>query len=454
MTMSEPYDLIALGTGTAAKKVALACREAGWRVAIVDCLPFGGTCALRGCDPKKALWSVAQAFSTVESLQAVEAGILADELRLDWGRMMAFKRRFTEPVPHKRETQFREHGIDAFHGFARFTGRNTIAIGNEQFEARHILIATGAKSRPLTFAGAEHLTTSDEFLALETLPKSLVMVGGGYIGFEFAHTATRVGAKVTVLQRGDRALTNFEPDLVRRLIDKSRRIGIEVHLATGVEGVERTEQGVRVRASSNGQSRYFEAEMAVHAAGRVPAIDELDLKVAGIERDEQGLRLTPQLQSVSNPAVFAAGDAAARGPALTPVAAHDAEVVAANLLEGAAREPDYAGVPSVAFTIPPIASVGMTEAQATAAGLEFRVNQDEMTHWQVVRHEAEDTAAYKVLIEEGSERILGAHLIGPGTVEVINLLALAIRLGIPARQMRRFTSAFPSAASNLFHMIK
>lgn len=452
--MNEPYDLVALGTGTAAKKVALACRKAGWRVAVVDCLPYGGTCALRGCDPKKALWSVAEVYETAQSLMAVDAGLQADAMQLDWPRMMAFKRRFTEPVPPKREALFREHGIDAYHGVARFSGPDELAIGDERVRARHVLIATGAKPRPQCAEGAEHLTTSDEFLALDVLPKTVLMVGGGYIGFEFAHTATRAGAKAIILQRGDRALKNFEASLVDRLVDKSRRLGIEVHLATCVERVERTERGVRVTAKRDGIEHHFDVDMAVHAAGRVPAIDELDLVAGNVARDDMGLMLTPQLQSVSNPAVFAAGDAVGRGPALTPVAAHDAEIVIANLLEGQSRVPDYTGVPSVAFTLPPIASVGMTEDEAVSAGLRFRVNQAEMTDWQVVRHVAGDTAAYKVLIEEGTERILGAHLLGPGTVEVINLFAFTIRLGLTARELRRFTSAFPSAASNIFVMIQ
>jgi glutathione reductase (NADPH) len=452
--VTNSYDLVALGTGTAAKKVALACREAGWRVAVVDCRPYGGTCALRGCDPKKALWSVAEAYATARNLMAVDAGLQADAMRLDWSKMMAFKRRFTEPVPAKRERLFREHGIDAYHGVARFVGPNEIAIDGRRIQARHVLIATGAKPRPQCVEGAEHLTTSDEFLALEALPRTVLLVGGGYIGFEFAHTATRAGAKAIVLQRGDRPLKNFEPDLVERLVDKSRRLGIEVHLATCVERVERTSQGVRVTAKREDIEHHFDVDMAVHAAGRVPAIDELDLAAGGVERDKTGLSLTPQLRSVSNPAVFAAGDVVGRGPALTPVAAHDAEIVIANLLEGQSLEPDYTGVPSVAFTMPPIARVGMTEDEAVESGLRFRVNQDEMTDWQVVRHVAEDTAAYKVLIEEGTERILGAHLVGPGTVEVINLFALAIRLGLSTRELRRFTSAFPSAASNIFLMIR
>lgn len=139
-------------------------------MAIVDCLTFGGTCALRGCDPKKALWSIAQAFDTLQNLQAVQAGIKAASMSLDWGQMMTFKRRFTELVPLKREAQFHERGLDALHGVARFTGPNTVTVDNQQLKGRHMLIATGAQARALPFEGTDHLVSSDKFLALERLP--------------------------------------------------------------------------------------------------------------------------------------------------------------------------------------------------------------------------------------------------------------------------------------------
>jgi glutathione reductase (NADPH) len=276
--MDLSYDLVALGTGTAAKNVAKACRRAGWRVAVVDCLPYGGTCALRGCDPQKALWSVAHAFATAQRLQP--GGIEASGLQLDWPRMMAFKRTFTDPVPEKRERQFKELDIDTFHGTARFMGPNTVAIGDQRLDARHVLIATGAKPAPLPIPGAEHAVTSSEFLELYRLPKTLITIGGGYIGCEFAHTATRGGAKVTVLQRGW-PLPHFDLDMVRRLADKTRQIGVDIHTHTNVEAVEKSGGGVVVHATHNGRSLRFTAEMAVHSAGRVPATDALDLERRG-----------------------------------------------------------------------------------------------------------------------------------------------------------------------------
>lgn len=377
-------------------------------------------------------------------------------LSLDWLDMAAFKRSFTDPVPAKREAFFRAEDIDAFHGAARFVAPNAVEVGAERLETRHVLIAAGAEPARLPFDGAEHLTTSDQFFELGAFPKEMILVGGGYIGFEFAHLAARMGSKAVILQRGQRCLPHFEPDLVQRLIEKSRRLGIKVHVGSEVIAVARTtDGGVAVDARMSDSSiRRFSATVAIHAAGRVPAIAGLNLEAGGVETDGGSLRLNKFLQSTSNPAVYAAGDAAARGPALTPVAAHDAEVVAVNLLHGSPhREPDYTGVPSVAFTIPAITSVGLAEEAARKQGLRFTSNHHDMTEWQAVRHVQEDTAAYKVLIEDGTHRILGAHILGPDAEHTINIFAMAMRLGLTARDMGRFMSAFPTAASNVFHMI-
>lgn len=192
----------------------------------------------------------------------------------------------------------------------------------------------------------------------------------------------------------------------------------------------------------------------MHGAGRMPDIEDLALETAGVERDGHRLRLTPQLQSTSNPAVYAAGDAAARGPMLTPVSEIDGEVVAENLIEGGAHHaPDYQGVPGVVFTIPPLAAVGLTEQQARDSNLKFRAPQADISGWYSARRVREDTAAFKVLIEDGTDRILGAHILGPNAEEVVNLFGAAIRLGLTAAQLRRVVPAYPSDGANLAYML-
>jgi glutathione reductase (NADPH) len=446
----KQYDLVVIGTGTAATVAAMKVRAAGWRVAVIDHRPFGGTCALRGCDPKKMLVGGVEATDHVRRMQG--RGVVGNA-SIHWPDLMAFKRGFTDPVPAKREARYREKGIDAYHGAARFTGPNTIAIGDESLDARHVLIAAGAEPVELHIPGEEHLVTNEDFLALPSLPQRIVMVGGGYIAAEFSHIAARAGAQVTVIQRGSRLLKDFDPDVVGWLMPAFDTLGVDVRLQTTVTAIEKSDSGFRVHSRCRGEVSTIDTDLVVHAAGRAPALDSLDLQAAGIECEDGRLVLNQYLQSASNPAVFAAGDAARAGPPLTPVASHDAKVVAANLLEGNHQRPDYRGVPSVVFTIPPVARVGLSEAEARDQGLKFRLNCQQASDWFTARQAAQSIYGFKVLVEEDSDLILGAHLTGPHADEVINLFALAIRHGLKARDLKTTMFAYPTGASDIGYMV-
>ncbi|MGH7230499.1 MAG: FAD-dependent oxidoreductase, partial [Nitrospiraceae bacterium] len=246
----------------------------------------------------------------------------------------------------------------------------------------------------------------------------------------------------------------FDPDLVEQVVQRTRDLGVEVQLHTEVRGIERHAGGLTVRASRDGKTEAFEADMAVHGAGRAPEIEDLDLPAAGVTSDRRGICVNEYLQSVSNPAVYAAGDAAAGGgPPLTPVAGYEGEIVAANLLNGNHRHTDYRAVPSVVFTVPPLATVGLSEQHAREQGLRFRTHHDTTSSWYSSRRVGEAYSGFKVLIEEGSERILGAHLLGLHAEEVINLFALAIKHQLKASDLAAMMYAYPTHSSDIWYMV-
>jgi glutathione reductase (NADPH) len=450
MQNPPPYDLLVLGTGTAASTVAHTVRAAGRRVGVIDFRPYGGTCALRGCDPKKVLVGSA---STVDHARRMHDKGVAGHQRIDWAQLMAFKRRFTDPVPEQRERRFAEKGIETWRGKARFVGPTTLDVDGARLEAQRILIATGAEPIKLRIAGEQHLITSEEFLAMDSLPRRIAIVGGGYIAAEFSCIAAVAGADVTVFQRGDRMLNAFDPEIVGWLMQAFEAHGIDVRTKTNVEEIEKSDGGYVASVSTNGQRQAVEADLVVHAAGRVPALEALDLEAAGVKTSKGRLCLNEFLQSTSNAAVYAAGDAAQAGPPLTPVAGRDADAVAANLLEGNHAKPDYRGVPSVAFSIPPIASVGMSEQAAKEQGKRFRVNSMKASDWYTARQQAQPAYGFKVLVEEESDRVLGAHLVGPRADEVINLFALAIRHDLTAEDVKTTIFGYPTGASDIEHML-
>src|SRR5215472_10806532 len=256
--MHTAVDVIVLGTGSAAQSVAYPCREAGWSVAVVDDHPYGGTCQLRGCDPKKVLVGVAELVDWSHRMQG--KGVLAPGLSLSWPDLIRFKRTFTDPRPEQNEQSFGEAGIMMRHGRAHFVDRTSIQVGEETLVGRHVAIATGARHAPLGIPGEEHLTTSTQFLDLNELPRRIVFVGGGYIAFEFAHIAARAGAQVQVLHRGSRALEKFDPDLVAMLVQASRELGIEVQVNRAVTAIERQGDHLLVHARTGAQEHTVEAD--------------------------------------------------------------------------------------------------------------------------------------------------------------------------------------------------
>ena len=462
---NNKFDLIVIGTGVAASTAAYKCRSAGWRVAIIDSRPFGGTCALRGCDPKKVLIGASEVIDMNQRMKG--KGIkFSGKNTMNWRDLIRFKRSFTEPVPKNREKEFEKAGIMTFRGRAKFIGAKSIKVGDEKLlEAIHILIATGAKPMKLNIPGEQHLTTSDQFLELEKLPDRIVFVGGGYISFEFAHMAARAGAKsITIIHKGARPLEHFDPDLANMLVERTRNLDVEIMLQTEVKSIEKKESSTNKKfrldiatkgsAYNTEKARKIDANMIVHGAGRTPEIEDLELQNANVEFEKKGVKVNNRLQSVSNPAVYAAGDCAASGGMpLTPVAGYDGQIVANNLLNPTKTIADYKGTPSVLFTIPPLASVGFLEEDAKNKGFRFKTNYLDTSGWYSSRRINESHSGFKVLIEDDTDKILGAHLLGPHADEVINIFAVAIRLGLKANDLKKVLWSYPTNASDITYML-
>jgi glutathione reductase (NADPH) len=451
--MDRRVDVAVVGSGSAGTEVALTARSHGRSVAVIDERPFGGTCALRGCDPKKVLVDAARAVDWVR--RYAELGIVTAPPAISWPHLIRFKRTFTDPVPAKREQDLQQAGVTTLHGQARFEDAQTLAAGTDRVHAEHIVIATGAQEVHVA-SGDHQLLTSETFMEQDELPQSLIFVGGGYIAFEFAHLAARAGAHVAILHRNEHPLRGFDPDLVEQLVRYTRDIGIELHLNAAVTRVERnTDREIRVFAQCGDREQVFRAQAGVLAAGRAPNLDALALDRGGIERTKKGVKVNGYLQSVSNPHVYAAGDAAdAGGLPLTPVAGSTGEIVAENLLNGNSRTTDFRGLVTMVYTIPPMGVVGLTEAQARERGAEIDVHAGDMTAWYSTRHMAGRAAFYKTIVEKGSGKILGAAIFGPHAEEQINVLGLAIRQGIDARSIRDELFAYPTGSSDIQYLLQ
>ncbi len=451
-TMSDTYDLIVIGAGMAGVAAAEKCASRGWRVAIIDALPYGGTCALRGCDPKKILRRGAEVIDSARLLRG--KGIDENGLSINWSDLMEHKRGFTDPVPQAMEEGLVANGVETLYGTAVFTEANRIDVDGTTYESERFLIAAGARPRDLGFRGSEHLIDSTEFLDLAELPRRVLFVGGGFISFEFAHIAARAGSALVIIDRGERPLNAFDPDLVALLVRRSTDAGIAVHSETTVRSIEPVDGGYLVTVDHGGQEEIHETDLVVHGAGRIAELSRLDLDAAGIAHSTNGVTVTGHLQSTTNPAVFAAGDSAdTPGMALTPVAVFEGKVAASNMLNATTTVPDYTGVPTTVFTIPELARVGLLEHEATTCGIDVDVRYNDTSGWYSNYRIGETTAAAKILVDRSTDRIVGAHLLGPGYGELINFLGLAMKADLTSRQLKSMTASYPSISSDLGSML-
>ena len=448
--MEKSYDLVVIGSGSAGTITAQKCKKAGWSVALLDNRPFGGTCSQRGCDPKKVLVGAAELIDWNRRMNGL--GIV-DHSSINWQQLMAFKRQFTDSIPAKTEEKFNKLEIDLYAGKGEFQSETEIRVGSDVLKARTILIATGAQPVQMGIKGEDYMIKSDDFLELDELPKHIVFVGGGLISFEFAHIAARAGSEVHIVHRGKRPLKQFDEDMVDILLQRTRELGIKVHLETAVEGIEKRGNTFIVLGKRSNEQLEFPGDIIVHGAGREPSLD-IGLEKGNVERDKQGVKVNEYLQSVSNPHVYAAGDAAStNGPPLTPIAAVDSHTVSKNILNGNEKTIDYPVVPSVVFTVPKVASVGMTEQEAKESGLEIDIKFKNSSDFYTHRRTNEKHAAYKVITDTKNEVILGVHLISEEADELINHFATLIQLKIPITEIKKMVFAYPTAASDISHMI-
>jgi len=425
--------------------MSLEARHAGWKVAITDEQPYGGTCAVKGCIPKKVLIGAAE---VIERANAMKNNGISGDLRIVWPDLIRFKRTFTDSVPITRKETFAKEGIDTFHDHARFLGRNTLQIGDKALSTRFIGIATGAVPSKLGIPGEEFVKTSDEFLAMESLPERIFFIGGGIISFELAHVAAKAGAKVTILHRSGRVLKEFDPFLVDILMQAMKESGIEILTDMPVASIEKSAETFLVHAGKVGK-KVFETDMVVHGAGRVPNTAGLDLNAGGVAVDERGIAINQYLQSISNQSVYVAGDANARGKPLSPVATMEGRAAARNMIHGTTIVPDYQAVPSVVFVSPLLASVGLREDQVAIREIPPFIHKKETPDWYSVRRVGITRSGYKILTEGKSGKIMGAHLLGYNADEMINVFALAIRTGLTLGDLQEMAWAYPTGGYDI-----
>lgn len=441
------FDLIIIGTGVAGRTALEGAVRAGLRTAIVDRREFGGTCALRGCEPKKVLFAAAEVVHRARGQQ--DHGPAGD-IALDWLGLVRFKRTFTDPAPERFVEVVRSMGATPIHGAARFTSGSTLMTGEDEHSFDTALVATGAVPAPLDLPGAENVVDHERFMDAEVMPQRVVFIGGGFISFEFAAMAAATGSKVVILHRSAHPLKQFDADLVRMLVEQYATMGIEVRVDSPVAAITSRDTGLVVETAGG---PGVECDFVVHGAGRVPDLRELDLDVASVAYGPRGIEVDKGMRSVSNPSVYAAGDAAAPGPPLTPVGISQARVAIRNIIEAGSASYEPLVTPSVVFSYPPLAAVGLSEHAARSSGADVAVTLTDTSEWMSTQRVGLRRSGVKTIVERGTGRLLGAHALGHHADELINVLSLAIAKRATADELESLLWAYPTAGSEIVYLL-
>jgi glutathione reductase (NADPH) len=447
----ETFDVAILGGGNAGIGVTGPVRRAGMSVAMIESHDLGGTCPNRGCTPKKILVAAGHALHAIE--RAAVHHISVGKPKLDWAALIDREKDMIKDIPANLARAMAHRNVEVIRGHAAFTSPNTIRVGGRRLEARHIVIATGSRPRPLPFPGSGLMITSDAILSERELPGTVIFVGGGVISLEFGHVYARAGADVTILEALPQLLPAMDADAVARIRAESTRIGIRIRTGVDVKRIEPANGRLRVIFTHDGIEYAAEADRVVNGAGRVANVDDLDLAAGKVEHSNGRIAVDRHLRSTSNPRVYACGDAVPISPQLSPIATYEGDIVGRNIVEGPKYSPDYGSMATSVYTVPALAAVGDTEAAAKQKRLAIRVHSNDMHDWLSARTYAETVAWSKIIVDEVTDRILGAHFVGHAGQELVNLFGLAMRYGITASQIKDNVYAYPTFSSDIKHML-
>lgn len=441
------FDLFTIGGGSGGVRASRMAAGYGARVAIAEVDRFGGTCVNVGCIPKK-LFAYAAHFRD-DFRDAATFGWTLGEPAFDWHTLLANKDREIARLNGVYEQMLLDAGVRILRGRATLRDAHTVEIGGRSFSARYVLVATGSWPQLPRIPGVEHGITSNEAFRLERLPGSVVVLGGGYIALEFASIFSGLGVETTLAYRGARLLRSFDAELGTRIAEELRAKGVSVrHLASPAR-IEHTGDGTLVLDYEDGSRQRAGAVM--FATGRRPNTRGLGLEAAGVELKADGAVAVDAYLKSSVDSIYALGDVTHRLD-LTPVATAEGTALARTLFRGEPTAVDYENVPTAVFANPNLAAVGLSEEKARERCAEVEVYKTSFRGLKHALGESGERIFMKLVVDAGSQRVLGAHMIGPDAGEIIQGIAIAVKLGATKAQLDATIGIHPTAAEEFVTM--
>jgi len=439
------YDLFVIGAGSGGVRAARLAAELGARVGIAEEYRVGGTCVIRGCVPKKLLVYGSRYGS--DFADAKGFGWITEGLRFDWPTLIHNVRREVDRLNGVYTRTLETAGVDRFLTRAALESPHEVKLADRDgaLSAKTILVATGGHPMIPDFPGKEHVISSNQCFELEQLPGSIVIIGAGYIGMEFASIFAGLGVAVTVLYRGDQVLRDFDMDLRDGLAEAMRNHGIDLRMETDVASVEKEANGYRVHLK-HGDS--VSADLVMAATGRVPNTMGLGLQHAGVELGWDGRLVVDEFSKSSVDNIYAVGDVTHRVN-LTPVAIHEATAFAETLFNNRPTPVDHTFIPTAVFSQPEIGTVGMSEEKAREMYRSVDIYKIRFRPLRSMVSGRDEKMLMKLVVDMDSDKVLGCHILGGDAAEIVQMAAIALRLGVTKAQFDATMALHPSAAEEL-----
>ena len=448
---TKHYNVFVIGSGIAGQTAAKTCVKSGLTVAIADKQAFGGTCALRGCDPKKIQLQFAEIIKKSEQLKDVGIKKIP---KISWKKIQKFQQSFTNKIPQNTEEKLTNLDIDLYYESPKFISENEVKVGNTIITADKFVIASGLTPRKLSFKGAEFLKTSATIFNLKKVPKSATFIGAGYVGMEFSFLLSTLGCAVTVIDSGSKALSQFDSFLVDKLVTAMKDGGVRFIFNAEINAVKKGKKNYKVMYLRKNKKQTVKSKIVFNTAGRVPATELLDLEKAGVAQDASGVLVTNFLQNTTNKNVYACGDVSNKSLPLTPLSGLQGYIVGHNIVKENSKKFTNPLVPSIVFTHPNLATVGYSEEEAKHRYKNIKVYQGDAQNFYNAKKANSKAYAYKIIVNNRTKIIVGAHLLSTEANECINIFMMAIENKIPVKAFKKLIFTYPSYASDLKNMLK
>ena len=446
--MSHEFDLFVIGAGSGGVRAARFAAGFGARVAVAESRYLGGTCVNVGCVPKKLL--VHGAHFPEDFEQASGFGWSVGETQFDWPTLIANKNREIQRLNGIYRNLLVNSGVTLLEGHARLLGPHEVEVDGQRYSARHILIATGGWPQVPDIPGKELAITSNEAFYLDQLPRRVLVVGGGYIAVEFASIFHGLGAQTSLIYRQELFLRGFDGAVRQHLKEELEKKKLDLLFSTDIGRLERQADGSLLATLKDG--RQLETDCVFYATGRRPMLDNLGLENTGVALNDKGFIQVNERFETSVPSILAIGDVIGRVQ-LTPVALAEGMAVARRLFRPEEYRPvDYNLIPTAVFSLPNIATVGLSEEQAREQGYEVKVFESRFRPMKLTLTENQERILMKLVVDAGSDRVLGCHMVGPDSGEIIQGLAVALKAGATKSVFDETLGIHPTAAEEFVTM--